>query len=190
MSLVGVLHHTGMGGRTHSMVVVGDSMLLFGGGAGVSPSLGFLKFLPGSSGPLNVEWCASQDSSLGQTSACVCCPLSGPRIQIGTESTAVAPTSALQLISLAEPRRVDKTPLVTSGTCSRRISHAAVLAGRYMVVYGGWSGQVLRDVQLLDLAANLPLKDCPVRALLSNTVVSASNCIVHKTWCPLLVLDH
>jgi hypothetical protein len=27
-----------------------------------------------------------------------------------------------------------------------------VLAGRYMIVYGGWSGQALRDVVLLDLA--------------------------------------
>lgn len=47
----------GIGGRTHTMVLVGDCMLMFGGGADVSPALGMLKLLPVVPGELSsVEW--------------------------------------------------------------------------------------------------------------------------------------
>lgn len=70
----------GIGGRTHSMVQVGNCMLLFGGGADVSSALGFLKL----DTELEFHW-------------------------------------------------VDKNVTTVGDAPRRRISHCAVLAGRYMV---------------------------------------------------------
>merc|ERR1740117_2842657 len=56
---------------------------------------------------------------------------------------------------------IDKNPAVVGPSPRRRISHCAVLAGRHMVIYGGWYQHALRDVAILDLAADLPAVQCP-----------------------------